>query len=229
MYICACAHVSDDFSEYSILCFLHHLHRSSENEVDISALSALNAAEYRKFRVRRVENVAPDTKKILLDLPSDTVLGTWPVSTVSVKATIDGEEVEKRYAPVSPWNSVYAELVVKVLIRSHRVPGDAGACSWISCAFVSSEIPLVLLFKLCITITHSAAQSDSSELDRHLSNLKENEVVELQGPHELMRYKPNAYRTIGMIAGSTGIAPLIQVIHEAMFSAVDYTEIKVPN
>ena len=30
-----------------------------------------------------------------------------------------------------------------------------------------------------------------------------------------------------MIAGSTGIAPLIQVIHEAMFSAVDYTEIKV--
>merc|ERR1712032_1129611 len=155
---------------------------SSENEVDISALSALNAAEYRKFRVRRVENVAPDTKKILLDLPSDTVLGTWSVSTVSVKATIDGEEVEKRYAPVSPWNSVYAELVVK---------------------------------------------SDSSELDRHLSNLKENEVVELQGPHELMRYKPNAYRTIGMIAGSTGIAPLIQVIHEAMFSAVDYTEIKL--
>ena len=53
--------------------------------------------------------------------------------------------------------------------------------------------------------------------------------MELQGPHELMRYKPNAYRTIGMIAGSTGIAPLIQVIHEAMFSAVDYTEIKVPH
>ena len=52
--------------------------------------------------------------------------------------------------------------------------------------------------------------------------------MELRGPHELMRYKPNAYRTIGMIAGSTGIAPLIQVIHEAMFSAVDYTEIKVP-
>ena len=72
-----------------------------------------------------------------------------------------------------------------------------------------------------------AAQEDSSALDRHLGSLSEGDTVELQGPHELLRYKPNAYRTIGMIAGSTGIAPLIQVIHEAMFSAVDYTEIKV--
>ena len=38
------------------------------------------------------------------------------------------EEVEKRYAPVSPWNSVYAEIVVKVLICSHRVLEDAGFC-----------------------------------------------------------------------------------------------------
>ena len=100
-----------DFSSTISYIYIHG--RSSDNDIDISALTALNTEEYRKFIVRRVEIVAPDTKKILLDLPSDTVLGTWPVSTVSARATVEGEEVEKQYAPVSPWNSVYAELVVQ--------------------------------------------------------------------------------------------------------------------
>merc|ERR1712025_1483793 len=108
----------------------------------------MGTEEYRNFVVRRVENVSPNTKKVLLDLPADTVLGTWPVSTVSVKATIDDEEVEKQYAPVSPWNSVCAEFIVK-------------------------------------------DEENSSALDRHLCSLKEGDVVELQGPHELLRYKPN--------------------------------------
>ena len=103
-------HHCTDFAKQSII----YSRRSSEKDIDVSALTALNTEQYRKFTVRRVENVGPNTKKVLLDLPTDTVLGTWPVSTVSVKATVDDEEVEKQYAPVSPWNSVCAEFIVKV-------------------------------------------------------------------------------------------------------------------
>lgn len=155
---------------------------SAQNGLDISEVSAIDNDEYRAFRVVRVEEVAPGSKKVTLQVPQQKLLGTLPVSRVSVKVNVDGEDKEKKYAPVSPWNASLADIVVK---------------------------------------------NTSDQVDQQLYNLKAGDKVNLNGPHDLMRYKPNSYRKIGMIAGSTGIAPLFQVIQEAMFSADDYTKISL--
>lgn len=161
---------------------------SLQDEIEISD-SALSEEEYRKFKVVGVEKVGPNTKKITIQLPEGKVLGTWPVSSVSVKAEVNGKQIERQSAPISPWNSSLAEIIVKQPPNENPTPSEM--------------------------------------LEQHLYNLKSDDRVELKGPHKLMKYKTNSYKKIGILAHSTGIVPLIQVIMEAMFSATDYTEIKV--
>ncbi|KAF3328522.1 NADH-cytochrome b5 reductase-like protein [Carex littledalei] len=50
------------------------------------------------------------------------------------------------------------------------------------------------------------------KMSQHFASLRPGEVVEVKGPIEKLRYKPNMKRQIGMVAGGTGITPMLQVI-----------------
>lgn len=49
-------------------------------------------------------------------------------------------------------------------------------------------------------------------LSRHLGQLKIGDTMKVKGPKGAMVYTPNMCRRIGMIAGGTGITPMLQII-----------------
>ncbi|OLY83215.1 NADH-cytochrome b5 reductase 2 [Smittium mucronatum] len=60
----------------------------------------------------------------------------------------------------------------------------------------------------------------------HISKLKIGETLMFKGPISKFPYTKNLYREIGMIAGGTGITPMLQVIDKALSDPSDNTVIK---
>ncbi|KAK3265765.1 hypothetical protein CYMTET_25580 [Cymbomonas tetramitiformis] len=50
------------------------------------------------------------------------------------------------------------------------------------------------------------------KMSTHLCGLKVGDTLEVRGPIGRFKYAPNMYKTIGLIAGGTGITPCLQVI-----------------
>ncbi|KAK4404129.1 NADH-cytochrome reductase-like protein, partial [Sesamum angolense] len=62
------------------------------------------------------------------------------------------------------------------------------------------------------------------KMSQHFASLKPGDVVEVKGPIEKLRYSPNMKKHIGMIAGGTGITPMLQII-DAILKNPDNTQI----
>ncbi|KAK4561263.1 NADH-cytochrome b5 reductase [Recurvomyces mirabilis] len=52
----------------------------------------------------------------------------------------------------------------------------------------------------------------TGNISRHLATLKIGDVMKVKGPKGAMVYTPNMVRRFGMIAGGTGITPMLQVV-----------------
>lgn len=49
----------------------------------------------------------------------------------------------------------------------------------------------------------------------------------MKGPLPKIEYKPNIKKHIGMIAGGSGITPMLQVAHEILKNPQDQTEVRL--
>ena len=49
-------------------------------------------------------------------------------------------------------------------------------------------------------------------LSKHMASLQIGQTLKFQGPKGAMKYSPNMVRRLGMIAGGTGITPMLQII-----------------
>ncbi|GMP60078.1 hypothetical protein CsSME_00023093 [Camellia sinensis var. sinensis] len=65
------------------------------------------------------------------------------------------------------------------------------------------------------------------KMSQHFASLKPGDVVEVKGPIEKLRYSPNMKKHIGMIAGGTGITPMLQVIEAILKNPEDNTQISL--
>ncbi|XP_057967193.1 NADH-cytochrome b5 reductase-like protein [Malania oleifera] len=65
------------------------------------------------------------------------------------------------------------------------------------------------------------------KMSQHFASLKPGDVVEVKGPIEKLRYSPNMKKNIGMIAGGTGITPMLQVIEAILRNPDDKTQISL--
>ncbi|KAK7292075.1 hypothetical protein RIF29_07740 [Crotalaria pallida] len=65
------------------------------------------------------------------------------------------------------------------------------------------------------------------KMSQHFASLKPGDVVEVKGPIEKLRYTPNMKKHIGMIAGGTGITPMLQVIEAIVKNPDDKTQISL--
>jgi cytochrome-b5 reductase len=52
----------------------------------------------------------------------------------------------------------------------------------------------------------------TGNISRHLATLKVGDTMKVKGPKGAMVYTPNMVRSFGMIAGGTGITPMLQII-----------------
>ncbi|KAE8664316.1 NADH-cytochrome b5 reductase-like protein [Hibiscus syriacus] len=65
------------------------------------------------------------------------------------------------------------------------------------------------------------------KMSQHFASLKPGDVVEVKGPIEKLRYSPNMKKHIGMIAGGTGITPMLQVIEAILKNPDDKTQVSL--
>uniref|UniRef100_A0A7C9CH21 NADH-cytochrome b5 reductase n=1 Tax=Opuntia streptacantha TaxID=393608 RepID=A0A7C9CH21_OPUST len=65
------------------------------------------------------------------------------------------------------------------------------------------------------------------KMSQHFAKLKPGDVVEVKGPIEKLRYTPNMKKHIGMIAGGTGITPMLQIIEAIMKNPGDNTQVSL--
>lgn len=62
-------------------------------------------------------------------------------------------------------------------------------------------------------------------LSKHLDGLNVGAEIEIKGPLGKLPYKPNFKKEIGMLAGGTGITPMLQVIEAILSNPADKTKI----
>ncbi|KAK4481199.1 hypothetical protein RD792_012081 [Penstemon davidsonii] len=65
------------------------------------------------------------------------------------------------------------------------------------------------------------------KMSQHFSSLKPGDVLEVKGPIEKLRYSPNMKKHIGMIAGGTGITPMLQIIDAILKNPDDNTQVSL--
>lgn len=65
------------------------------------------------------------------------------------------------------------------------------------------------------------------KMSQHFASLKPGDVVEMKGPIEKFRYSPNMKKHIGMIAGGSGITPMLQVIDAILKNPDDNTQVSL--
>lgn len=67
----------------------------------------------------------------------------------------------------------------------------------------------------------------TGKMTKHLSGLKPGDSIDIKGPLPKLPYKPNMKKKISMIAGGTGITPMMQVINAVLANPEDKTELKL--
>lgn len=65
------------------------------------------------------------------------------------------------------------------------------------------------------------------KMSQHMASLKVGDTLDFKGPILKLPYKPNEYTNIGMIAGGTGIAPMLQVVDEILANPEDKTKVSL--
>lgn len=62
-------------------------------------------------------------------------------------------------------------------------------------------------------------------VSKHICSLKPGDMVEVKGPFAKLAYTANMKKSIGMIAGGSGITPMLQVMKEILSNPADKTEV----
>eukprot|EP01120_Amphizonella_sp_Union-15-10_P008249 TRINITY_DN2927_c0_g1_i1.p1 TRINITY_DN2927_c0_g1~~TRINITY_DN2927_c0_g1_i1.p1 ORF type:complete len:340 (-),score=58.28 TRINITY_DN2927_c0_g1_i1:36-1004(-) len=64
-------------------------------------------------------------------------------------------------------------------------------------------------------------------MSRHIHSLKPGDRLEVKGPIVKLAYKPNMRQKIGMLAGGTGITPMLQIIRAVLENNEDNTQLSL--
>jgi cytochrome-b5 reductase len=157
--------------------------------------TVLPQAEFKDFPLIRKEILSHDTRKFSFGLPKGHVLGLPTGQHISLRFKgADGKMVQRSYTPVTDNSSIgEVSLVVKVYKAN-----------------VHPKFP------------------EGGKMSQHLDSLKIGDAIEMKGPKGHMEYskggkffvkplgKPKENRQasqIIMIAGGTGITPMLQILH----------------
>ena len=155
------------------------------------------------------EELSSDTRRFRFKLPSGHSLGLPIGYHCYLSARIGGDLVVRPYTPVSSERDLgFFDLVIKVY--------KAG---------VNPRFP------------------EGGKLSQYLDNLVIGDAIDVRGPGGLLEYegrchyaiKPDKqsppqrffYRRIGMIAGGTGITPMLQLVREMFYDKQDNTHISM--
>lgn len=162
------------------------------------------------LKLMRKEIVSHDTRRFRFALPSEKhVLGLPIGQHIYVSAKIDGKIVVRPYTPVSSDDDQgFVEFVIKVYFKN-----------------TNPKFP------------------EGGKMSQHLENMEIGDTLDFRGPNGLIVYKgkghflikpekkvppiPRYFEEIGLIAGGTGITPMLQLICEILKHPDDLTKISL--
>jgi len=159
------------------------------------------------FRLIDKEEVSHDTRRFKFALPSpEHVLGLPVGQHLYISAKINGEAVVRPYTPVSSDETKgYVELIIKVYFKN-----------------VHPKFP------------------DGGKMSQHLESMNIGDEIAFRGPSGNLIYENKAFKvraskkeehkvknakTVGMIAGGTGITPMLQLINQIIADPDDDKEL----
>ncbi|KAH0838456.1 hypothetical protein J3R83DRAFT_6767 [Lanmaoa asiatica] len=161
----------------------------------------LNPKEFQQFTLGDKIVVSPNTAIYRFALPRpDDVLGLPIGQHISISAEIDGKEITRSYTPTSSDDDLgHFDLLIKVF-----------------------PLPLLLLSQ---DTQHLPQSYEKGNISRYVSLLKIGDKVKIRGPKGFFKYSPTLSLHIGMIAGGTGITPMLQIIRAALKNPTDKTKL----
>lgn len=68
---------------------------------------------------------------------------------------------------------------------------------------------------------------EKGNISRYVSLLKIGDKVRIKGPRGQFTYSPSLSRELGMIAGGTGITPMLQIVRAALKNPLDRTKLSL--
>ena len=85
-----------------------------------------------------------------------------------------------------------------------------------------------LLIKVSLHLAVTDIQSYSTgNVSKYVGNMKIGDTIKVKGPKGQMMYRPGLVRALGMIAGGTGITPMLQIIRAILKNPADKTQISL--
>ncbi|KTG33290.1 hypothetical protein cypCar_00011402 [Cyprinus carpio] len=169
-------------------------------------ITLISPSEKYKLRLVDKEIISHDTRRFRFALPSpEHVLGLPVGKHVYLSARIDGNLTVRPYTPVSSDDDKgFVDLVVKIYFKN-----------------VHPKFP------------------EGGKMSQYLESLRIGDVIDFRGPGGLLEYKgqgqfaiqadkktpaeTKTVRTLGLIAGGTGITPMLQLIRDIIKNPSDTT------
>ncbi|ESO97296.1 hypothetical protein LOTGIDRAFT_214125 [Lottia gigantea] len=154
------------------------------------------------------EEISHDTRRFRFALPSpEHILGLPVGQHIYLTARIDGQLIIRPYTPVSSDDDKgFMDLVVKIYFKN-----------------VHPKFP------------------DGGKMSQHLESMSINDYIDVRGPNGLLVYEgkgtmkiradkksepeTKVAKKLGMIAGGTGITPMLQLIRQVFKDPEDKTEL----
>lgn len=164
------------------------------------------SSEFVPIKLVKKTEISPDTRiwRFALEHP-DQILGLPIGQHMTLRATINGEVVTRSYTPTSSDDDRgYVDFIVKVYFRN-----------------TNARFP------------------DGGKMSQHLESLKLGDTIDVKGPIGRFDYRGKGefkiksgasnfttkkVKKMGLIAGGTGITPMLQVIRAALKDKEDATE-----
>uniref|UniRef100_A0A158P9P8 Cytochrome-b5 reductase n=1 Tax=Angiostrongylus cantonensis TaxID=6313 RepID=A0A158P9P8_ANGCA len=197
--------------------------------------------EETKYALPLVEKiiVSHDTRKFRFRLPSDNHILGLPVGKhVYLSAKIDGKLVVRPYTPVSSDEDLgYVELMIKLIIDVITLL-ILLLWSYIYCCASTFYLTLQVYFR-----NVNPKFPEGGKMSQYLEQMKIGDTIDFRGPSGLLVYNGNGrfaiqsdkksppkervFKEVVMIAGGTGITPMLQIIKAILKNPTDRTHISL--
>ncbi|KAH9814834.1 hypothetical protein DFH28DRAFT_1107813 [Melampsora americana] len=146
---------------------------------------SLSSEDFRPFTLKSKTRISPNTAIYRFSLPSEKHILGLPIGQhISIRAEINGKNVQRSYTPVSSDDD-----------RGH--------------------------FDLLIKTY------EQGNISKYVANLQVGDSIQVRGPKGQMKYHSKLCNQIGMIAGGTGITPMLQIIRACAKDPNDNTQISL--
>ncbi|KAI6213865.1 NADH-cytochrome b5 reductase 3 isoform X1 [Aphelenchoides besseyi] len=189
----------------------------------------------KKYALRLIKKVevSHDTRKFRFALPTENhVLGL----------PIDGKLVVRPYTPISSDDDQgFVEFMIKVYFKNVHPKFPEGGKMSQHLESLNIDYGFKISFLTSSVIVVSLAKADMS--DKKFMNAISGDTIDFRGPQGLIVYdgkgkllvRPDKktppvaqkYQNLGMIAGGTGITPMLQIISEVLKHEDDPTKLSL--